>query len=74
MSKAPFDPKGLAQRELAELLQVGESTVAGWKKDGQMPYWVTLVSTQADPRIAQLEAENSRLNIVIDELIKRLAR
>jgi hypothetical protein len=55
-------------------LQVGESTVAGWKKDGQMPYWVTLVPIQADPRIAQLEAENSRLNIVIDELIKRLAR
>jgi transcriptional regulator with XRE-family HTH domain len=74
MSKAPFDAKGLSQRELADLLKVGESTVAGWKKDGQMPYWVTLIPLQADPLVAQLEAEVTRLNIVIDELIKRLAR
>jgi transposase len=74
MAKVPYNAEGMSQRELADLLKVGESTVAGWKKDGQMPYWVSLVPLQTNPRITELEGEVTRLNVVIDELIKRLAR
>jgi transposase len=74
MRKVPYDLQGAGQRQFADKVGLGESTVAGWKKAGEMPYWVTLIPSAEDPRIDDLKAENARLNMVIDELIKRLAR
>jgi hypothetical protein len=74
MQKVPYDLRGMNAREFAKMFHVGEATVAGWKKEGKMPYWASIVPIGYDPAIAERDAELSRLNMVIDELIKRLAR
>ena len=74
MAKIPFDACGLSQRDLATFLKVGESTVAGWRKDNEMPYWVSLISLADDPRLSEKDAEIARLNTTIDVLLTRLAR
>ena len=72
--KVPFDMRGVTARAFSEKYGVGESTIAGWKKEGMMPYWVSIVHVGEDPAIAEYKAEIERLNLVVDELIKRLAR
>ena len=74
MMKVPFDLRGLTASEFAKAFHVGEATVAGWKKSGTMPYWASVVPIGCDPAIAERDAEIARLNIVVEDLIKRLAR
>ena len=74
MRKVPYDLRGMSGADFAKMFHVGEATVSGWKKDGEMPYWASIVPIGGDPAIAERDAEIARLNMVIDELIKRLAR
>jgi len=74
MRKVPYDLRGISAADFAKMFHVGEGTVYGWKKDGEMPYWASVVPIGCDPAIAERDTEIARLNTVIDELIKRLAR
>ena len=74
MRKVPYDLRGMRGTDFAKMFHVTEATVSGWKKDGEMPYWASIVPIGDDPAIAERDAEIARLNTVIDELIKRLAR
>lgn len=74
MRKVPYDLRGMRIADFAKTFHVGEGTVSGWKKDGEMPYWASVVPIGRDPAIAERDAEIARLNVVVDELIKRLAR
>ena len=74
MKKVPYDLRGLTAAEFARVFHIGEATVSGWKKDGEMPYWASVVPIGCDPAIAERDEEIARLNVVVGELIKRLAR
>jgi transposase len=74
MQKVPYDLRGMSGADFARMFRVSQATVSGWKKDGEMPYWASIVPIGDNPAIAERDAEIARLNTVIDELVKRLAR
>ena len=74
MEKVLYDLRGLTVREFADMFRISVSTIYTWQKENRMPYWASVVPIGPNLEADERDKEIARLNIVIDELLKRLAR
>lgn len=72
-----YENYGLSHAEIADLLDVGVSTVHGWKKRNDMPKMAHMALS--NPRVRQLEGELAaakdriaRLDITLIEVMRLL--
>ena len=77
MRKVPYDLRGTEISDFADRFGLGKSSIYGWAKEGEMPYWAYAVldTTEIDKRdaeIAKRDAEIKRLNCVTDALFSRI--
>jgi hypothetical protein len=72
MDKVPYNLRGMKQSEFAKQFRVGPSTISTWKDNNAMPYWASVVPIGPDQEVIKRDAKIERLNIVIDELLKRM--
>ena len=72
MEKVPYNLRGMKQSAFAKQFRIGPSTICNWKETNAMPYWASVVPIGPDQEVIKRDAEIERLNVVIDELLKRL--